>query len=667
MILAATLLTAAIAQAQDGTGLIVAPPPAWVEPVEWTEWKKASPPNGFVDHLIDIQVNLETEETFFRIVYTPTTVDAVQQGSTVTLSCDPSYSAPTLHSAIKRREGIAEDQSGIKFQRVQREVDLEESMYLGIESWVAFLRDVAAGDVIELSYTVRGFNPIFAGLYSSIIDMQGTTPIGLASLRVRYPRDRKLSFKVVGGGSPGEITEEGSYREFRIRRAAVPAIRYEDNLPHGYQPASRVAISEFGSWADVAAWGSRLYEFEPAPAIAAKAAELVANEADPESRALAILSFVQDEVRYLGIEAGENSHRPHDPAEVLGNRFGDCKDKAALFCALAEAAGLRARPALVSSWRSELVDEDLPSPESFNHVIARLEIGDRTFFVDPTRSLQGGPLAERAIGDLRRALVLAPGTVGISRLPEPRPISRSLAERITITDFTGSANLRAEFTYSSEAADGFRAFANEKAEVDIRKEFAEYLLDRYDDVALIGDPKIRDDRITNVLTVLVHARLPRAWTAEGNKSRFTVSPYFVLDTMTDPPSVLDRSQPYSLPYHEKVSHRQEIDFPEDWTVEDSSDSRGGNFFTLERSIRGKGRVVTIDTSFRIDADRVQPGAWRAYLADLKESRTDLGWTFTKNFDAASSGSKKGGTNRIAMFIVGGLLFGASALSMGLDY
>ena len=36
------------------------------------------------------------------------------------------------------------------------------------------------------------------------------------------------------------------------------------------------------------------------------------------------------EIRYYSVSLGESSHRPHTPAEVLRNRYGDCKDKSLL-------------------------------------------------------------------------------------------------------------------------------------------------------------------------------------------------------------------------------------------------------------------------------------------------------------------------------------------------
>ena len=63
----------------------------------------------------------------------------------------------------------------------------------------------------------------------------------------------------------------------------------------------------------------------------------------------AIYDFVSTRFRYIGIDLGHRRYAPHSAAEVLVNRYGDCKDKHTLFAALLQAAGIKAYPVLASS------------------------------------------------------------------------------------------------------------------------------------------------------------------------------------------------------------------------------------------------------------------------------------------------------------------------------
>jgi hypothetical protein len=50
-----------------------------------------------------------------------------------------------------------------------------------------------------------------------------------------------------------------------------------------------------------------------------------------EQQVLTVLQFVQEQVRYFGIEIGSSATKPANPSVVFARRFGDCKDKSLLF------------------------------------------------------------------------------------------------------------------------------------------------------------------------------------------------------------------------------------------------------------------------------------------------------------------------------------------------
>jgi hypothetical protein len=92
--------------------------------------------------------------------------------------------------------------------------------------------------------------------------------------------------------------------------------------------------------------------------------------------------YVHRSIRYIADQRAEGAFVPRAPDLVLDRTYGDCKDRAFLVTALAQALGLRVDPVLIST---------RPSPEFdsvhlglFNHVICAFthEDGSRTYF-DP--------------------------------------------------------------------------------------------------------------------------------------------------------------------------------------------------------------------------------------------------------------------------------------------
>jgi transglutaminase-like putative cysteine protease len=109
-------------------------------------------------------------------------------------------------------------------------------------------------------------------------------------------------------------------------------------------------------------------------AVKAEAEQLVAGKKGRWQRIRALTEFVQREIVYLEITLDKDTlagYRPHPAAEVLRNRYGDCKDKATLLVSLLRAIGEDGRLVLLQHGDPRFVDPDWPCAE-FNHAIAAI-------------------------------------------------------------------------------------------------------------------------------------------------------------------------------------------------------------------------------------------------------------------------------------------------------
>src|ERR1700678_2850308 len=86
--------------------------------------------------------------------------------------------------------------------------------------------------------------------------------------------------------------------------------------------------------------------------------------------------------RCISHSLGVGRYQPHYAAEVLTNRYGDCKDKATLLDALLDAEGIHSSTALINS-KFDL-DPDVPAPSQFDHAISFVAIGDKDIWLDST-------------------------------------------------------------------------------------------------------------------------------------------------------------------------------------------------------------------------------------------------------------------------------------------
>ncbi len=135
-----------------------------------------------------------------------------------------------------------------------------------------------------------------------------------------------------------------------------------------------LATATDGTWKSVGQWYDALFRdrVTATPEITAKAQELIAAKSDFYDKAEAIGKFVQKQVRYVAIEVGIGGYQPHAAGDVFRNRYGDCKDKAALVSAMLSTIGIHGAAVVVDSERG-VVNPDAPSIVS-DHVIVAIEV-----------------------------------------------------------------------------------------------------------------------------------------------------------------------------------------------------------------------------------------------------------------------------------------------------
>ena len=144
-----------------------------------------------------------------------------------------------------------------------------------------------------------------------------------------------------------------------------PEIFFRDTLP-------TLVVAESVTWPELVRQETALFNraLEDSPALDRAVARLTEGAATAEERLARIHGFVAQEVRYLGLEHGLGGVVPRPTHLTLSRRFGDCKDKTALFVDLARRAGIEAFPVLTSTYRENVAKLLLPASSYFNHMVA---------------------------------------------------------------------------------------------------------------------------------------------------------------------------------------------------------------------------------------------------------------------------------------------------------
>jgi transglutaminase-like putative cysteine protease len=462
-----------------------------------------------------VQVSDGGMEYYYRIVSRPLDSDALSARSQVEVNFDPAYQRLTLHGVTVTRDGKAIDKlHDAEIKVVQQERELEQRLFGGKLTAFIVLKDVRVNDVIDYSYTIHGSNPILGEKFFKEFRLGWTFPIDDLRVRVEIPEHRNLNYRFHRWVQvPDEAVEDGR-RIYEWHISPTKTINIDAQAPKWYKQKPSLQLSEYNEWGEVELWASAL--FSPSEAEKKMLREFVSGwkkeGLDSREMVLKALDFVQNDVRYFGFEFGENSHRPSPPSEVLENRYGDCKDKSQLFVTLLDQLGIEAYPALVSSSDRQAINDALPSPGIFDHVIVKMIIDDKEHWVDPTITRQVGDLEYRYVSNYGYAMVLGNQKVGL----EPVFPMGNKSNIVMVEHFKGEkTNKEMELVVNTSYFGPLGAYQKdnfkERTKEKNRLSFADYYEKLYDSVDVIG--KLGIDKSPNQpkLDLSEHYKLIKPW------------------------------------------------------------------------------------------------------------------------------------------------------------
>jgi transglutaminase-like putative cysteine protease len=649
--------------AEPSRGLSFGPPPRWVETV--SPDLRPSPPaseiSGGVHFLLvdrQTRVSARGQERFGHYAKRIVNEAGLDAASQLSIDYDPGYESVEIHYLRLRRGGAAHERlSRHRVELVQRETELEAQVYDGTLSAVTFIEDLRVGDVVEYAYTLRGANPVIGGLFTEGFDVEWSVPLRLLRHRLLWPRERTLLVRNHGTSIAPRVRESGAEREYLWETEDPAPVGDPGPVPPWFTKWAWVQLSEFASWAEVAAWARPLYPAAAPlpPALAAKAAEW-RGLADEGERARAALRFVQEEVRYVGIEMGTGSHRPSPPETVLDRRFGDCKDKSLLLATLLGALGVKARPALVHTSRGAALDDWLPTPYAFNHVVTRAEIGGRTLWLDPTRVAQGGQVEATCFPDYERALVVEDGTDGLVEiapaLPE-RP-TEIVEEDYRAGDEGKPVEYRVVSRYEGCSADRIRTSLRRRSRDEVAQGYVDFYAKTWPGIRSLAPLEVEDDRDANVLVTRERYSIPRFWTdgETAGRKQAELHASTLADLLEDPE--ISSHAPLAVTHPVFVRHLSRVRLPGDWGLEPESVRLDSPAARFSFAARPQGDSLGLEYEYRSLAASVASPAVDRHVARLGEMRGKLAYRLTR-----PAGGALGGTNWAAVMTLGlGLALGA---------
>lgn len=626
----------------------------------------ASSGTGLEYLLLDRQMDVASAATTSHVAFRITSEAGLSDGAQISQTFDPAYEACEYHFIRVWRQGEVQDRLNLaEFKVLQQERDLDRQLYNGKLSAVLLLRDVRVGDIVEYACTRRGANPVFGRKFVNSEETGWASPVRDQFLRVLVPPGRTV-YHLEQGKSVMKLTSNQSSNgmtELIWTGHELPAVSYEGDAPSWLIQYPYIELSEFTDWKEVVDWARSLYDQkEPLPnELREKTRQLILHAKTAAEKTVALLDFVQREIRYLGFELGPNSHQPHRPGEVFAHRYGDCKDKVTLLCALLGEAGITARPALVNTYQKHTVADRLPGPFVFNHVVAVVTINGKEHWVDPTQTYQRGNLAARGFSEESRALVVATAKAGqgLTKVPISPSANPTVEvyENFQITDYTSPVKLKVSYVYSGEVANNIRYYLANTLPEEVNRSYLDYQKRSYPQLSLSKPLQWTDQEAQNTIHLQFECSVPNFWKPDSSRTTATAEFYpWPLHSHISQPEQLTRETPMDLSFPSNVDVTIDVALPDEWQLKNESDTVNSPQFKFASQITSQARQLKLRYTWVALKDHVRPDELSAFVEKLAEARRHAGYSLTRNLKLATA-MARAETNWISITLTVGVLFG----------
>lgn len=196
-----------------------------------------------------------------------------------------------------------------------------------------------------------------------------------------------------------------------------------------------------------------------------KTEEITAGITEPQKKVAAIFSYVQKNFEWTG----DKDYMADNLKKIVEEKKGTSGDLNILLASLLEKAEVPVDMVLLSTRDHGFIREQYPMERQFNYVVCRVNLGDKTWLLDPTEKfLPMGILPERCLNGI--GLVISSTKHGWMKI-EPKAKARTVVNSELILSGDGELKGKVNFTCDGYDAQRLRNTYIKKGEGDYIKEF----------------------------------------------------------------------------------------------------------------------------------------------------------------------------------------------------
>ena len=626
-----TFLTVTFSFAQVATS----PVPNWINTIDYSLTPDISDDDitqGTSILLYDYQAHIPKQKVYSKFVTRITDNVGIQDASNISVDYDPKYQTLQFHELYILRDNEKIDKLEPKnFQVLRRETNAENNLYDGSMSAMINLTDVRTDDIIAYSFTISGFNPIHKGKFSHSYNFNTYEPLGQIS--VTLFSKNKLNHKAFNTSIEPEININNGLTSYFWNNKNTKKIEYEDNTPAWKLDGETVFVSEYNSWEDVVNWGIETYTLSETPNKGLRNKINSINKANKTEgeKIKATLDFVQNDIRYLGLEDGIGAYKPFTPNTVFKQRFGDCKDKSLMLSVMLKEMGIEAYPMLVNTTLKQTITEILPSPIFFDHCVTKvITKNERELYYDPTITNQGGTYEKIYFPNYKHGLVLKPKNKALDTIYNGAGNKVEVQDEFFLEEVGKGATLKVTTHFYENEADGMRNYFKNNSINSIYKEYEKFYASYYFNITSLKNPEITDNLKENKFTVTEEYKIDSLWSPMEDKKNY-IEAYFAPSSIQNilyVPNKKERKNEIDLYYPSIKEHKIRIHLPEAWDINEDEQVISSNAFYYSDEVEYNTLQNIIDLKYylKFQNDYLEPKDLSTYIKDANKVNSALGYT-----------------------------------------
>ncbi len=587
--------------------------------------------------LIDYQYHLSRQTRFVHYATQVLNSQGVQDESALKINYDPTYQSLNIHAIkIIRANQVIDKLMKTSVETMRRESSQDVFIYDGTLTAFVHIDDVRPNDIIEYSYSIEGFNPVNKGNYAGIFYQEFGAPVG--QIYHRIVTDDLLPIYIQYNNDAAKPVKKtiGKETNYTWNLKNVSKIEYDSNVPYWYNPEKSVDVSTYQSWKEVAKWASNLYTYNR------RSIDKILNQFDlnlpKETLILNFIRYVQDEVRYLGLENGISAYTPHDPIDVFNQKYGDCKDKSLLLVALLRKIDIKANPLLVNTKLAASILDRQPAHNVFNHCVVQFIHDGQYFYVDPTISNQGGDIYHMSFPSYYYGLPVHNTADKLIKLPMRKTPQVHITELIDIKKIGGRATAQIRSKFSGSKADDIRAYFSSNASRDIEKNYLDFYSFLYPEIKLADEIQFEDNlrSTSNEIIVVEQYELSNPWVTDDSSLIYFESYPLVLESWTDFGRSSTRTMPYYLGAPFKYYQKSLITYPEEILIEEQRVQVNHESFSYSAAIEGGNKQVGVIHEYELNQNVVSADQSKDFFD--KMNRVKENFSFIISYEGAGQRS-----------------------------